>query len=109
MITHNTIIKDVVDDIIYHYDKYVDYLICKFHSAQELCFEILEDKILYSSLCSYYLQEAAILLIVGRYSAMLDMMHKIPDNYFANFPVSKIECINNAEILIEEYKNEFDS
>lgn len=106
LLTCNTIIEDVVDDIIYHYDKYAADLIGSFNSARELYSEIPDNNFLYSTLCSKYLQQAAVLLLAGRYSESFELIRNSPENYFSELPISKTECINNAEKLIGEYKNE---
>ena len=106
LIKDNTNVIDVVNDVIYYFEKYVEPIIFRYQAPEEFYCAMDKSRELYCTLNAekMYFQYAAISLIEKNYNKMYDILDSIPEKYYIFNNTTKEKCKEIAG-QIQEDKN----
>ena len=97
----NTDVSDVVDDLIFHYQKYIDPFIIKY-STPEAFYDAIcsECPLIISSLVNTHFHMAAAHILCAEYEEAKDILKNAPDSIFKAH--SRSECLSSIGYVIKQ-------
>lgn len=106
LIKDNTNVNDVVNDVMYYFEKYVEPIISKYQVPEEFYCAMDKSRELYSALNAekMYFQYAAIFLIKKKYEKAYNVLDSIQEKYYLINSTTKENCKAIAK-QIQESKN----
>lgn len=102
LITDNTNVNDVADDVMYYFEKYALPLIAELVQPADFYREMQRDGRLFIMMSAHNMdfQYAAMQYLQGEYEKMSDTLDSIGGNGFSAVGTSKEKCLEAAEMLV---------